>query len=333
MITVGRSPARLSIVAAALAFSLTASGALADDLARARERFKEGAASQAAGDFARALEAYKEVALVKSSAQVRFNIATCEEKLGDYVRAMGSYRLALTEATKSNSKDIEKAVQQALADLEPRIPMLLVKRGEGAGVAEVTLDGRPLANPSIGVEFPVNPGPHSIAATSTDRLPWSGEVTLADRDHKTLTLVLKLKPAPPPPPPPEAGKPDGETPDTPPPPTGTNKMKVAGFVVGGLGVVGLVVSGVFFGMRQSAISTLDGECGPTHMSCPASALSTKNSGATDATVSTAMFVTGLGLAAVGGILIGVSSRSKPKAPPPEAGLVLTPGGAALRGTF
>jgi hypothetical protein len=331
-----RSSARFSVIAAALAFSLAASGARADDaqdLRRARERFKEGAALQAAGDFARALEAYKEVAQIKSTAQVRFNIATCEEKTGDYIRAVGSYRLALTEATKSNSKDIEKAVHSALADLEPRIPMLLVKRGEGAGVAEVTLDGRALANPSIGVEFPVNPGPHALAASAPDRLPFSGEVTLADRDHKAITVVLKPKPAPiVATPDPDAGKKD-TPPDTPPPETGNRKLKIAGFTVGGLGLVSLGISGAFFGLRQSAISKLNADCGASHMSCPAGDNATYSSGQTDATVSAALFVTGLVLAGSGAIMLGVSSR-KPKAPPPpEASLVLTPNGAGLRGTF
>ena len=321
------------MLAAAVAVSILAPSAWAQDpkdLARARERFKEGAASQAAGDFARALDAYKDVALVKSSAQVRFNIATCEEKLGDYVRAMGSYRLALTEATRSNAKDIEGAVQKALADLEPRIPMLLVRRGEGAAVAEVTLDGRPLANPSIGVEFQVNPGPHAVRATSPEHQPLTVEVTLAERDHKVVNLVLKPRPVAAPIVP-IAPIGNGDGPPDPPPPTGNRSMRIAGFVVGGVGVVGLVVSGVFFGMRQKAISDLDAECGPTKMSCPASALATKNSGATDATVSTAMLITGLGFAATGGILLGVSTRTK--APKPAAGLVLLPGGGALRGTF
>ena len=181
-------PGRFSILAA-LVVSLAASGARADDAAdlrRARERFKEGAALQAAGDFARALEAYKDVAQIKSTAQVRFNIATCEEKTGDYIRAMGSYRLALTEATKSNAKDIEKAVHQALADLEPRIPMLLVKRGDGAGVAEVTLDGRALANPLHRRRVPREPGaptpsppPPPITSRSAARSPSPTAITRA----------------------------------------------------------------------------------------------------------------------------------------------------------
>src|ERR1700678_3273833 len=94
------SLSRAPALAAALALSLFAADGWSDDpkdLARARERFKEGVALQMAGDFTRALEAYKDVVLVKSSAQVRFNIATCEDKLGDYVRAEGSYKLALTE--------------------------------------------------------------------------------------------------------------------------------------------------------------------------------------------------------------------------------------------
>jgi hypothetical protein len=318
---------------AALAVAMLVNGAGAQDakdVARARERFKEGAALQAAGDFARALEAYKDVAVVKSSAQVRFNIATCEEKLGDYVRAMGTYRLALTEATRSNAKDIEGAVQKALTDLEPRIPTLLVKRGDGAAVAEVTLDGRKLSNPSIGVEFQINPGPHQLRVSAPDREPVNIDLSLADNDRRVVELVLKAKavvvvdPGP--------VKPD---PDVPPPVDDGAKsardMKIAGFVVGGVGVVGLGVSGAFFGLRQSAINTLNAECGPTHMTCPATAANTRNSGASDATISTAMFVAGLTALGVGVTLIGVSTRKA--APKPNAALALTPNGGVVYGGF
>jgi hypothetical protein len=319
------------VIAVALAASLTATDAWsqsAKDIARARERFKEGAALQAAGDFARALEAYKDVALVKSSAQVRFNIASCEEKLGDYVTAMGTYRFALTEATRSNAKNIEEAVTKALADLEPRVPMLLVKRGDGAAVAEVTLDGRALANPSIGVEFQVNPGPHTVKATAPDREPQTVELTLADRDHKVVELVLKPHAAPVV----ALVGPIVDEPPPPPPPSNKKPLLYGGIAAGGVGVVSVVVAGVFFGMRQSAISTLNADCGPSMMSCTKpSDLSTYNSGKTDASVSTGMLVVGLVALAAGGTLIGLSMR-KPQEPKPEAGLFITPSGA-LGGTF
>ena len=94
----------------------------------------------------------------------------------------------------------------------------------------------------------------------------------------------------------------------------------------------LAISGAFFGLRQSAISKLNADCGTGHMGCPAGDSSTYSSGQTDATASAALFVTGLVLAGSGAIMIGVASR-KPKAPPPEAGLVLTPNGVGFRGTF
>jgi hypothetical protein len=330
-----RSPFRLALLATSLAASMFAQDAFsqdAKDIARARERFKEAAALQAAGDFARALEAYKEVALVKSSAQVRFNIASCEEKTGDYLRAMGSYQLALTEATRSNSKDIEGAVQKALTELEPRIPALTVKRGDGAQIAEVTLDGRPLAAPSIGVEFRVNPGPHIVKGTAADREPFTSEFNLADGQHQVVTIALKPRAVEAPTH--GAGPVVEPPPDTPPPPPSNNiPLRVSGGILIAGGVANLIAAGVFYGMRQKAISTLNGECGTTHMMCTApGAQATYDSGKSDSTISTATFIAGLGAAGIGATLIGVSMR-KPKVDKPDVGLSVNPGGLSVHGTF
>src|SRR5262245_11216752 len=256
---------RLLVAAAIATFT---PGALAQDaaaLARARERFREGAALEASGDWARALEAFKEVALVKSNANVRFNIAVCQEKVGDYVQAAGSYRLALTEMGQGGSKEIESAVQPALATLVPTTPALLIQRGDGASVAEVTLDGRPLGNPSIGVTLQANPGPHVIKATAPDREPLVLEFTLTESERKTVVIKLapKAKAAPT-----VVVKPQEPAPPPPVVPKGSPGMRAAGFVVGGVGVAGLAVAGAFFGLRQKAISDLDPICGKDRMSCP-----------------------------------------------------------------
>ena len=327
-----RFPAGMPFLAAALAVATVAQDAWpqnAKDLARARERFKEAAALQAAGDFSRALEAYKDVARVKSTAQVRFNIATCEEKLGDYLSAAGTYRLALTEATKSNAKEMEAAVQGALAELEPRIPTLLLRRGDGAAVAEVTLDGLRVAATSFGTAFPINPGPHDLRANAPDRLPLVLEISIADREHRSVTLVLKPRPVAAPLAPVSSR---AEEPPPPPPPAPRGRaLLYAGIGVGAAGVASLAVSAAFFAQRQSAIATLDAACGPTKMTCPAIDASTRDSGARDATIATATFIAGLGALAIGGTLMIVSTRTK--APVPAAALTVTPGGAALQGTF
>lgn len=105
----------------------------ATEVAKAREEFRRGLALEAAGDWAGALAAFKTVALVKSTPQVRYHIAQCEEKTGDYIGSLGSYRLALYEAQQARVKDVEKASKEAIETLEPKIPKLTLKRGFAPG--------------------------------------------------------------------------------------------------------------------------------------------------------------------------------------------------------
>jgi hypothetical protein len=314
-----------------IAIGATAADASAQDaaaLARARERYREGVALEASGDYPRALEAFKDVALVKSNANVRFHIALCQEKSGDWVQAAGSYRLALAEATRDNVKEMDKAVKAALAALEPKIPQITVRRGEGAAVAEIALDGRPLGNASIGAAFPLNPGPHHLKATAPDREPLSLEFTLAEAEKKTLQVTLKAKPTPDPVP--RAVAPDRPRPAPIVVKRGPSPVRTAGFVVGGMGLASLAASGVFFGLRAKAIGDLDAICGTDRQSCPASAKATRDSGATYATVSTATFIAGLGALGLGTILVIAAPRAKAS---PAAAVAVTPGGVMVDGRF
>src|SRR5262245_8282388 len=138
-------------------------------LAKAREQFRKALSLEVAGNWEAALALFKEVALVKSTPQVRFHIATCEEKMGDWIQALGSYRLALHEAQQAKAKDVIDASQEAMAALEPKIPKLDIARGEGATAATVELDGRTLGASSVGTPMSVNPGPHVIKASAPGR--------------------------------------------------------------------------------------------------------------------------------------------------------------------
>jgi hypothetical protein len=302
-------------------------------VAKARETFREGIAHEAAGKWEAALAAFKAVAVVKPTPQVRYHIGYCQEKLGQFVDALGSYRLALHEAIESKAKDAEKATRERLTILEPKIPKLTIERGDGAQVAEVTMDGVTLGATSVGSEIPANPGPHVITATAPRRKAFRAEFTLEESESKTLTLVLKKDAEPVAEVPNEPMKPTPT--DAPPPPAGTSKLKIAGFVVGGLGLVSLGVSAGFFGVRAGAISDLDKVCGSDRKNCPASAASTRDSGQTASTISTATFIGGLGALAVGATLILVAPSSKK--PAPTVGLALGGpgdlGGATLAGTF
>jgi len=285
-------------------------------LAKAREEFRQALSLEVAGNYEKALSLFKEVAQVKSSPAVRFHIGTCEEKMGDWVQAVGSYRLALHEGQQQSAKDVIDAAQEALTALEPKIPKMTIVRGDGAAVAKVELDGRALGGASVGTPMPVNPGPHVIKASAPGRQSITVEVTVAEKETKQVDLVL---PPGSPDASPAGGAGTGDTSRTADAaePSGVSPMKIAGFVSVGVGVVSLGVAGVFFLMRQGAISDLDDQCGADRQQCPPAAESTFDDGQTYSTVATATFIGGLGAAALGTVLI----LAAPKRSPQKVGVV------------
>lgn len=282
-----------------------------DALAKMRERFREGMALEAGGQYAQALAAFKDVAEVKSTPQVRIHIAKCEEKTGDYVRAIGSYRLALAEAQDKKLKDVEQAANESIASLEPKIPALIIKRGQGANVAAITLDQRELGATEIGSDMPLNPGPHVIEASAQGRQPFKAEITLGEGEKKTVTVKLL----------------EQETPDvaptvtteptaTAPPPPTSSPVKTAGFIVGGLGIVGLGVAGAFIGLRQSTLDELEKKCGKDHKGCPQDAQGLIDQGSLNSTVATGALIGG-GVALAAGIILLIAAPSAAKTAPKE----------------
>lgn len=332
------SPRPLRWLRAAVASGLLATAALAvapparaedptpEALARAREEYRRGLALEQAGDWEGALVIFKGVALVKSTPQVRFHIAQCEEKVGNWVEALGSYRLALSEAQQSNVADVQKEAASAIEALEPRVPKLTIHRGTGAAAARVLLDGRELGPASVGTPIAVNPGPHRIEATSPGRETSVTEVVAEEGKASEVALTLKDQPG--------AAKPQA------PPPVedeGGSALVPVGVVALGVGVASLGVSGIFFAMRGSAISDLDAACGPDGQSCPADLEDTADSGATYATVSTVTFVAGLTCVALGATLLVVDLTSDPEgadaASAPRARAALGPGSVSVTGAF
>jgi hypothetical protein len=291
------------IVPCQVAFAGEDAKAQAEAKAKARETWKEGLQNEATGKWEAALAAFKKVAEFKSTPEVRYHIAFCTEKMGHYVDALGAYKLALFEAHEARKKDVEKAAQEALSALEPKIPKLTIVRGDGATVAEVTLDGVALGPASIGASMQANPGPHVVKATAPGRDDYNDEFSLADAEVKTITLKLPETPKP-------VAKAPPPAPVAPEPPPSMSPMRVGGFIGVGVGAVSLAMSGIFALKRSSAISDLDAQCGADRQTCPFDSKSTYDSGKTAATVTAVTLVTGVVAAGVGGALLYLSSPKK-----------------------
>jgi hypothetical protein len=330
--------ARAAVVAS-LAVSLAAVAPRAasadpndDRIAAAKKRFEEGMALEDEARWKEARAAFEEVAAVKTTAQVRFQIAFCDEHLGRWVEALDGYAeaLGLANADPDKAGDVLKAVPERVAALEPRLPHVVLDVGgpgaKGPARYAVLLDHRPVEPAKYGHPVAVDVGSHTIDLQTTSlegkvdkRID---EITLSEGQAKKVRVEVPGPPAP-------AARPVVHAP--PPPKAGT---KIPAVVVGSVGLASLVVSGVFLGLRQDAISTVrDGCKDPDHdRGCDPKLAPIADDGRTYTYVSASLAAVGvaaLGTAAALWFTVGASQPRKTG----HARLVVSPGFTGVRGEF
>jgi hypothetical protein len=287
----------------------------ADSLKRAREQFSQALALQTAGDWAGALALLKDVAAVKSTPQVRFNIALCEEKLGRLVAALGDYELAAADARAERAEQVAEEVEARLENLRQRIPKLILRRGAGADAAIVAVDGVSVGDQVIGAPMPTDPGPHTVEARAPGYKPFRTAVRLAEQQTETVEITLEAEPPPPPPVAP-AGAPPLE-----------GRSRLPGYVIGGIGVASLGASAVFLGLRAGKVSDLDEKC--QGLVCPPSAQADIDAGKTYSTLVNVTAIVGVAAVAGGLVLVLTSGPSKST----SVAVGPAPGGVQLFGKF
>ena len=225
-----------------------------ESLSHARALFQRGIELEQAGNWSAAVQAFREVGQVRMTPQVRFHIALCEERLGRLVAALGGYELALAEAD-TVGPDFRAEVESNVTRLRESIPRIVIERGSGADAATIELDGVELGDSSVGIEVPLDPGPHAVTARAPGYTPLERTVTVAENSREVVTIELEELPV-------GVGiGPDGIA--TPPP---EPIPRIVPYVLGGVGGASLIASGVLFALRQDAISDLESSC-PNH-SCP-----------------------------------------------------------------
>jgi hypothetical protein len=228
-----------------------------------------------------------------------------------------------------------------LDEVERAMPSLVFDVRDGAGRdltrVKVSMDGKPFAEALDGTALTADPGEHTFVFEVAEEPPVTEQLVLHEGDkgrHERIVIgdravATKSAPAP------VEARARAEAP---PPRQG---QRIAGLVVGGVGILSVGLGAVFGVSASSSWSASQSACGsPT--ACPnhAQAVSEYNSASSDALISTIGFIAGGALITGGLILFFTAPAARESALPPAATAVhlvpsVAPGTAALlvRGTF
>lgn len=283
------------------------------DAAAAEALFRQGREAADSGDFATACEKFKESNRLDPAVGTVFNIADCEERLG---RLATAWQLFQEVAQRLPPGDDRQGIAKGRARaLEPRLPKLAVRLSATAPAGTlVQRDGVELGAASLETALPVDPGPHQVSAGAPGHQTRVFDVVLREAESKSLDVEPGSKVS--------GSVVTDASGDAAP----SSNQRSVGYVVGGIGLAGLVVGTVAGVMVLERKGTVDDNCDAAKH-CNQEGFDAAESGRTLGVVTT----TGLVVGAVGVGLGAYLILSSPKERGPQTALVPSgePNGARL----
>ena len=226
------------------------------DKAAAEALFDEGKRLREAKRYSEACPKFADSQRLDPAVGTLLNLALCYKEAGQTASAWSTYREAAAQAAAAHQADREQLARDEAAALETKLTKLIIEVSpEVARVpgVEVKRDGAVVPSGLWGVAAPVDPGVRSIdvSAPGKKSLHMDARAEGAGATAKVVVSALEDDPnaaaaaaaaaappaaAPPPtsqPQPTDQGGKPGQT------------QRIIGFSLGGLGIVGLAVGGVY----------------------------------------------------------------------------------------
>jgi hypothetical protein len=275
------------------------------DPAGAEALFREGRALSDAGDIAGACAKFRESDRLDPAVGTTFNIADCEERLGQVATAWTLFDEVVQRLPASDKR--RTVAEKRAAALEPRLPRLSIRLAAGAAPgSRVVRDGVELGSASQGTALPVDPGEHVVVVSAPGRADRPFKLMISEREIQKL----EVEPGP-------ASSVALETPATGAPverPAPVRQQsKLLGYLLGGVGVAGFVTGAVAGALVLQKKGIVSDHCNAAKQ-CDDEGLAATKSGKTLGIVTTAGLVTGvLGVGAGTYVILSAGSREDPKA--------------------
>lgn len=230
-------------------------------------------------------------------------LATCHATEGKSATAWIEFNDAAARADRAGQPDRARLARERAAAIERKLSKLTL-RGETLFYGtEIRIDGTPIGHAALGEPFPLDPGSHRIEFSAPGKARFRTDIVIPAGPSETVFKVplledtARAEPATTPSPAPSS-EPARAAPSSEPPTHST--LHTTGYVIAGVGVVGVGI-GSYFGLRAlSKQSDADRACDLT--TCSRQGLDDNDSAHRSATLSTIAFGAG-GAALVGGALI------------------------------
>jgi len=296
----------------ALSAALLPRSAWAQDSATAGALFDKGVADMQAGQFATACPALEESQRLEPRAGTLFTLAECQAHSGKVASAVAHYQeyvglvSRLPADQQSRHRDRVKSANAQIAKLKPTVPTLtlLLPANAPAGTS-VTRNGVLLQGAALGLALPSDPGEYVVVTRTPGGAERLVTIAVAPGEAKRVALEVStetpaaaaaaIAPA-------AGATPSGNGPnDAPATPTESHHSKTPAYIVGAVGVAGIVVGSVTGILVFGKKSTVRDECSD-HV-CSEDGLSAANSAQSLAMVSNVGFGVGIAGLATATILL------------------------------
>lgn len=249
------------------------------DKAAAEALFDRGLALLKEGKFAEACERLEQSESIERGIGTMLYLAECYEKIGKTASAWALFREAASWAQAEGQAERADAGKRRAEKLEKSLSRLAIQvpAANKLDGLRVTDNGSALQPTVYGLSLPVDPGTHRVEASAPGYLPWSSEakvrtqadsvevrVPLLEKDPNAVVAAVAVAPAAAAAA--SAGQEPAATKPAPSAPTRMSNQRIAGIVMGSVGVVGIVVGAVIGGLaikndRDAEDHTNDnGEC-------------------------------------------------------------------------
>jgi len=299
--------------------------------AAAQALFDEAQALTSKGDYPGACPKLAESLRLDPSMGTRFYLAECLERTGKLASAWTYYVEVADGARAAGQKAREKYAADRADALKPRLPRLAIKVPDAARAVkglQIKRNGAIVGDAQWGIAIPVDQGTHAVAASAPGKKAWSSDVVVKDEAQVVEIAVPVLADAAPPPrPAPQQAPPP--PPPPPPPSRDAPPQKIAGYVIGAAGVVGLGASFALGGMAiaKKGESNTSG-CNEASNVCNDAGLSLRKDALGVATGSSVAFAVGLAALGTGvALVVTAPSTERPRAAAPR--VAVGPAGASL----